>query len=525
SGTRVDKNYTFKADPQVISLLGRHFDAISLANNHTGDFGHEALLEMVVEHLPDPVTAQKYRIPKIWKGEPDSEIGKSMITTNPKGELAMMVTDVTVSDYAGDIATGRVYSGSVRKGTKTKLIGGKKEAIIQSVGLFMGADFVEVDEIGAGNIVAMKGMREVYAGETVSTIDMDEFESFLSAVEPVITISIEPKQTKDLPKLIEAVKQLSKEDPNLRATINAETGEHLISGMGELHLEVNLYRITTNYKIPVNTTPPIVVFTETITKESPKVEGKTPNKHNKFLVTVEPIPQEILDKMTQTKFPKKIKPKDKVMVEKFVELGFDREESKKFWAVKNNCVLVDSTRGIEALFEVKELLIQGFEDAVDKGPLAKERCFGIKVNILDATLHEDAIHRGPSQVLPAIGRAIYAGIMLGNPVLYEPKQILTISVPEEYMGSVSKELGSRRTQILEIKQEGDLTIFVSKAPVKELIGFAADMRGATQGKAMWTAEYAGYELMPRELQGATIREIRTRKGMEPEPKPAAHYLD
>ncbi len=486
---------------------------------------HEVTLQMVKNFLPSPVHAQKYRTKKIWEGDLESGIGKSMLECDPKGELAMMITDVSVDPHAGDIATGRIYSGTVTPGQNVKLIGMQKEARVQKVGLFMGNDFITVGKAGPGNIAALVGIKEVYAGETVSTIDIKEFESFMSSVEPVITVSIEAKQTKDLPKLITAIRQLTKEDPNLRASINQETGEHLLSGMGELHLDVNRYRIENKYKIPVQMGNPIVVYKETIQKKSLTLEGKTPNRHNRFLMHVEAIPKEVLEKLIETKIKGKIRDKDKALVEKLIDAGFEREEAKKIWAVHNNNVLVDASRGIQSLFEIKELVIQGFSDAMDQGPLAKEKGFGVKVVLEDATLHEDSIHRGPAQVLPAITRTIFACMLNANPVLYEPKQILTITVPQNQMGSASKELGARRTQISEMRTEGDATIIVSKAPVKELIGFAASIRGATQGRAMWTAEYAGYDLLPAELQRPTITEIRKRKGMDPEVKPYTFFLD
>jgi elongation factor 2 len=354
---------------------------------------------------------------------------------------------------------------------------------------------------------------------------MKAFESFKSTAEPVMTISVEPKQTKDLPKLIEAIKQITKEDPNIVASLNQETGEHLLSGMGELHLDVTKYRIEVDHKIPIEVSSPIVVYRETINKDSPTLEGKSPNKHNRFKMKAEPIPKEILQKLVESKVSGKIKPKDKDIIAKFEEMGFSRDISRKIWAVHNNCILVDMTRGIVALHEIRELVIQGFQDAMQEGPLAKEKGFGIMIQLEDAKLHEDAIHRGPAQVLPAITRTSYACILSSDPVLLEPKQILFITCPQDYMGAVSKELGQRRTQITEMKQEGDSSIFIAKAPVKELIGFSAAIRGATQGRAIWTAEYAGYEPLPREMQKTVIEEVRKRKGMDLTVKTAQFFLD
>jgi elongation factor 2 len=487
---------------------------------------YEAIVEMVIKHLPNPIEAQKYRIPKIWSGELESEEGKAMIECNPQGPLAMMIIDVSVDPHAGDIATGRIYSGTVKKGTNVKLIGSQREIGVQQVALFMGPERVPVSEIPAGNIAALVGLKEVYAGETISTLKMKEFESFMSNAEPVMTVSVEAKEAKNLPKLIEAIRQITKEDPNIKATINQDTGEHLLSGMGELHLEVTQHRIEVDHKIPITVSQPIVVYRESITKSSPpKHEAKTPNKHNKFYLHVEPIPENILKKLIESKIQGKIRDKDKHLVQQFIDMGIERDEAKRIWAVNNNNYLVNATKGIEALFEVKELIIQAFNDATNEGPLAKEKCQGIKVVLEDAKLHEDAIHRGPAQVLPAITRGIYACILQADPVLFEPKQTLSILVPQDFMGAVSKELGSRRTQITDIRNEGDQTIIIGKAPVKELIGFSAAIRGATQGRAIWTAEYAGYEPLPRELQHDTIVEIRKRKGMDPEPKKAEYFFD
>ena len=186
---------------------------------------------------------------------------------------------------------------------------------------------------------------------------------------------------------------------------------------------------------------------------------------------------------------------------------------------------MDGTKGIQALHEIRELVIQGFQEAMHAGPLAKEEVHGVKVTLLDAKLHEDAIHRGPSQIIPVISRTIYACMLAAKAVLEEPKQLLSITTPEEYMGAVSKELQQRRTQITEIKNEGDATIIIGLAPVKELIGFSQAIRGAAQGRVIWTAEYHGYEILPPELQKKTVEEVRKRKGMDQEVKYYSFFLE
>jgi elongation factor 2 len=407
-----------------------------------------------------------------------------------------------------------------------RLVGGQKEIQISQVAIMMGAERVTVGEVPAGNIAGLIGLKDVWAGETISSKEgIHRFESFMSAVEPVMTVSVEAKNPKDLPKLIEVIRKITKEDPNVHATINQETGEHLLSGMGELHLEITQYRIEVDNKLPVKVGNPIVVFHEGVSRESPEIEGKSPNRHNKFKITVEPIKPAILEKLAEAKIDTRVRAKDKDILQTLSEIGFTKEEVKEIWAIHNNCILLNTTRGIQYLNETKELVIQAFEDAVSQGPMAQEKCSGILVSLNDATLHEDAVHRGPAQVLPAVTRAILACILSANPILREPKQTLTITVPQDFMGNALNELAQRRTQIKEMRQEGELSIIIAKAPVKELIGFSATMRGATQGRAMWTAEYAGYENMPHELQIQTVKEIRKRKGLPEALRKAEDFMD
>jgi len=487
----------------------------------------EVFLGMVAKHLPDPKVSQNYRIPVIWKGDVETDEGKAMLTCDTTSQqVTMMVTDIVLDKHAGDIASGRIYSGSIKKGVELKVLGTEKTAKVQYVGIYLGPERVILDEVKSGNIAAIIGLKEVYSGQTIASHDIVPFEDFMSDVEPVMTVSIEAKNSKDLPKLIQVVHNITKEDPNIKAELNQDTGEHLLSGMGELHLEITQYKIEKDNNIPITVSPPIVVYYETITKESPTVEGKTPNKHNKFKVSADPITQDMLEKVKKMKFTGKIRPnKDLDVIKKLQEAGFSTDESKNVWAINNNSILINRTKGIQNLNEVKELIIEGFTDATNEGPVAKEKVSGIIVSLEDATLHEDAIHRGPAQVLPAITRAIYACVLSGDYVLLEPKQSLTVSVPQDFMGAVSKVLSSRRAQIEDIKTEGDSSIFISKIPVKSMIGLSQEMRGETQGRAIWTAEYSGYSVLPKSMLKDTITEIRKRKGMDADPKPAEFFMD
>lgn len=484
----------------------------------------DVLLGMVVEHLPSPDISQAYRVPSIWPGDIESEEGQGMINTDPDGPLAVMVTDVSIDKHAGEIATGRVYGGTLEKGTEIFFVGSHGKARTQQVGVYFGPERVNTDRVPAGNIVAITGARNAVAGETICDIDrkIEAFEGLEHISEPVVTVAVEAKNTKDLPKLIEVLRQVGKEDPTVKMKINEETGEHLVAGMGELHLEIITYRI--NEKgVEIETSEPIVVYRETIAGTAGPVEGKSPNKHNRFYLEIEPLDEAVYQAIVEGEI-KEGRVKGKELIPKFQEYGLPKEQARKVWDVYDKSIFINMTRGIQYLDEIKELLLEGFESAMDDGPIAKERVMGIKIKLMDAKIHEDAVHRGPAQVLPAIRKAVYGAIMLAEPALLEPIQKVFINTPQDYMGSATREIQNRRGQIVDMSQEGDMSTVESKVPVAELFGFAGDIRSATEGRCLWSTESAGFERLPRELQNTIIREIRQRKGLSDQPYGPDHYL-
>ncbi|MET1123864.1 MAG: elongation factor EF-2 [Archaeoglobaceae archaeon] len=481
---------------------------------------HRVVLDMVIRHLPSPLEAQKERIKVIWKGDLNSEIGRAMVNCDPKGPVALMITKIVVDPQAGEIAVGRLYSGTLKPGMELYIIDRRAKNRVQTVGLFMGPRRVEVDEVPAGNIVAVVGLRDAVAGSSCSTIeDFTPFESIKHYSEPVVTMAIEAKNPRDLPKLIEVLRKLAKEDPTLQVTLNEETGEHLISGMGELHLEVKVEKIRRDYKLEVVTSPPIVVFRETVTARSPVVEGKSPNRHNRFYIVVEPLPEEVIRLFKEEDID--LKKGDKSVIrKKLTEAGLSGEEAAGAVEYYEGNLFCDVTKGIQYLNETMELILEGFREAMRAGPLAKEPCMGVKVKLVDCKLHEDAVHRGPAQVIPAVRSAIHAAMLQANPTLLEPYQKIFISVPQDMMGAVTREIQGRRGQILEILAEGDMVTIIAKAPVKEMFGFAGSIRSATSGKAIWSTEFAGFEPVPQGLLENFVMEVRNRKGLKLEiPKP------
>jgi len=486
---------------------------------------NDVIFDMVIHHLPNPRQAQKYRIPTIWKGDTSSPVGIAMATTDAAGPTSFMVTDITMDPSAGEIATGRVFSGKIQKGMELSIVGTKIKNRVQHVSLFMGPERLMVDEVQAGNIAAVIGLTDAFAGTTMSTVqDMAPFEEIRHVSEPVVTVAIEPKRMADLPKLIEVMRKIAKEDASLRVEINQETGEHLLSGMGELHLEITQYRIVNDYKVEIEASKPIVVYRELVRHAGGPFEGKSPNKHNKFYFEVEALPPGVVEALREGEIPQGKSFKDtKLLVTKLEGLGVSRDEGRGIVAVDGTNILFDVTKGIQNLNETMDLVVDAFKEAVNRGPLANEKVYGLKVRLVDAKLHEDSIHRGPAQTIPAARSGIYGAMVLGDRMLLEPFQKVTVNVPQEVLAPSTRELQRRRGEILDMTSVGDLQTIVAKVPVAEMFGFASDIRSATAGKVLWSTESMGFEPVPVELQKQVVSEIRQRRGLKPEPYDAAYY--
>ena len=194
---------------------------------------HEVILSMVINNLPNPVMAQKYRIPKIWHGDLDSDAGKDLLNCNIDGEVAFVPIKIVIDPHAGEVAAGRLFSGTIKQGDELYMNIAGTKVRAQQVSIYKGASRVQLNEVVAGNIVGIVGLKNVVVGETISKNPIEPFEEIGHMFEPVVTKSISAKRTADLPKLIEVLRQVGKEDPSLRIEINEETGESLISGMGE----------------------------------------------------------------------------------------------------------------------------------------------------------------------------------------------------------------------------------------------------------------------------------------------------
>jgi elongation factor 2 len=475
---------------------------------------HEVILDMVIKHHPDPIVAQKYRVPKIWRGDPESEFGKDLSGCNPNGKLAFVITRIVVDPRSGkDISAGRLFSGTLRPGTEVYLNNAKQHQRIQNLYIYNGVKPEIIEFIPAGNVCAISGVLG-NAGETVTVDEEQAFEELKHIFEPVITKAIEPQKASDLPKMIEVLRKVGREDPSITIEINDETGENLISGMGELHLEIIENRIVTEKGVDVKTSAPVVVFRESITRASPEVEGKTPNKHNKFYFTVEPLNPEIYKLIKDGTIPEgRIKKKNLEIREAFINTGLTSKEAEQVKNIYRGNIFVDKTRGQVHLGEVLEMIFDMFEDVMRKGPLVREPCIGIKVNLTDMSLHEDAIHRGPAQVYPAIREGIRGAMMAAAPILLEPMQVMLIEAPVENTGGMSKLVSSLRGQLLDATQEGNQVMMKAKLPVMNMLGWSSDLRSATEGRGVSSLVDQSFERIPFELQTKITDEIKKRKGL------------
>lgn len=475
---------------------------------------HDVVLSMSIKHHPDPVHAQKYRIPKIWHGDLDSEIGKSLLKCDPKGEPVFVPIKIVVDKHAGEIAAGRLFSGTLEQGEEVYLNLAKRKTRIQQVSVYKGAQRIIVDNVESGNIVGVVGLKDVFSGETVSRNPIEPFEAIKHLFDPVVTKSIEATKAADLPKLVEVLKQIKKEDPSINIEIDEKTGESLMSGMGELHLEIIENRIKTEKGLDIKTSPPIIVYGESVGKESSPFEGRSPNKHNSFFIKIAPLEDDVYEAIKSGDLPEgRVKKKSDNVAKVLTDLGWAGDDIRNVRNVYKGNVFLDETRGEVHIGEVIEMVLDAFEMVINQGPQAREPCMKLKISLVDIKLHEDAIHRGPAQVYPAVREAITESMKKANPYLLEPLQIHVIETPDKFLAEVTKLVNGKRGQLIEVKQEGTEAEMRVKLPVAEMIGWSNDLRSATEGRGTSSLVDQLFEKTPASLQDDVVRKIRQRKGL------------
>ncbi|MGD0159789.1 MAG: GTP-binding protein [Candidatus Bathyarchaeia archaeon] len=470
---------------------------------------HTAILDKIVKNLPSPVESQKYRIPKIWKGKTDSEIGQAMLNCDDKGPATMCITMAQTIPGTGLVATGRLFSGSIKQGDEVHLVEENKTYRVQQVMMYMGAFREPINSITSGNIAALSGIDMARAGNTLVDNKQKEamvpFEHVKYAAEPVMTISVEPKKPSDLPRVIEAMNKLLIEDPNLTTTIDKETGQYLISGIGELHLEIamnSLKQIIGDAEL--TTSSPIPAYRETVTKQGRTVMAKSPNKRNNFWIQVQPA---------ESRLSKQKKEEQAVSQE--------AEESNHVWATdENRNELINSSPGAQHLEEAKASIIAGFNWACRSGALCEQPLREVQARLMKTELDPDPSLREPDQITRAVSRAILGSFLTAKPVLLEPIYKIEVTVQPQWFGTCTNIISRRRGKILRTEQKGLVATITGYIPVEETLGLSAEMRTATSGYAFWQFVFDHWSKIPENLADQLITKLRETRGLPKEiPRP------
>jgi len=511
----------------------------------------DTMFYMISVHLPSPVTAQKYRAEMLYEGPHDDESCTAIKNCDPNGPLMMYVSKmVPTSDKGRFYAFGRVFAGKVQTGQKVRIMGpnyvpGSKsdlyEKSIQRTILMMGRFVEAIEDVPAGNICGLVGVDQflVKTGTIATLKDAYNLKVMKFSVSPVVRVAVEPKNPADLPKLVEGLKRLAKSDPMVQCIIE-ESGEHIIAGAGELHLEICLKDLEEDHAgIPLKKTDPVVSYRETVSEESSEVcLSKSPNKHNRLYMTAGPLP----DGLAAAIEDGKVTPRDDPKARKTLlctEFEFDATDAMRIWTFGPETfganLLIDTTKGVQYLNEIKDSCVAGFQWASKEGVLCDEHMRSVRFNVKDATLHADAIHRGGGQVIPTARRVVYASVLTAEPRLQEPVYLCEIQCPENAVGGIYGVLNRRRGIVFEEAQTPGTPMFVVKAhlPVNESFGFTADLRSNTGGQAFPQCVFDHWQDMPGnplDVAGNSkpyqiVIATRKRKGLKEGLPELSNYLD
>jgi len=509
----------------------------------------EAMFQMICIHLPSPVTAQKYRAELLYEGPHDDLACMGIKNCDATAPLMMYISKmVPTSDKGRFYAFGRVFSGKIATGMKARIMGpnfvpGKKEDLyeksIQRTILMMGGRVEAIEDVPAGNICGLVGVDQflVKTGTITTFKEAHNMKVMKFSVSPVVRVAVEPKNPADLPKLVEGLKRLSKSDPMVQCFIE-ESGEHIIAGAGELHLEICLKDLEEDHaQIPLKKSDPVVSYRETVSEESSIMcLSKSPNKHNRLFMRACPMPDGLAEDIEDGK----VNPRDDFKIRgRYLAdtYEYDITEARKIWCFGPDTngpnLMIDCTKGVQYLNEIKDSVVAGFQWASKEGVLCDENLRATRFNLYDVALHADAIHRGGGQIIPTARRVLYASMLSAEPRLMEPVYQVEIQCPENAVGGIYGVLNRRRGHVFEEAQTPGTPMFVVKAylPVNESFGFTADLRSNTGGQAFPQCVFDHWQVMPGDpLDEGTkvniiVEECKKRKGLKPGCPSIDNYLD
>ncbi|NBC17017.1 MAG: elongation factor G, partial [Bacteroidetes bacterium] len=410
--------------------------------------GVQRLLDGVIDYLPSPTD-----MPPVQGHLPRSE-EKLTRAPDPDGPFSAIAFKIATDPYVGKLTFFRVYSGSLEKGSKVFNATTENQERIGRI-LFMHANSREdVDLVRAGDIAAAVGLKDVKTGDTLCDPDHPVVLEKMDFPEPVIRIAIEPKTKADSDKLGQGLQKLAEEDPTFRVSTDEETGQTLIAGMGELHLEIIVDRLKREFKVEANVGRPQVAYREAIRvpvderythKKQTGGRGQFAEVHVEFAPNEEGVGLEFIDEIRGGNIPKEYIPS----VEK------------------------------------------GIKSAMEQGPLAGYPMEGIKARLYDGKYHDVDSDQMSFEVA---GRMAFRyAARRAKPVLMEPVMSVEVITPEEYMGDVIGDLNSRRGRIQSMGQRQNAQVIKAIVPLSEMFGYSTDMRSITQGRAIYSMQFETYE--------------------------------
>lgn len=511
-----------------------------------------SLLGMIIEKLPSPKEAQQYRAPMLYAGG-DDEVLQAMKNCDPNGPTMMYISKM-VPLKEGDskfYAFGRLFSGKMRAGLQLKIMGndyvyGEKSDVrtgtAQQVVALMAGRAESMVDIPCGNTCALTGIDKYLSktGTVCSSQDAYPIKGMKFSVSPVVRRSVMVKKTSDLKKLSEGLKKMVTTDPLVQVIHDKESGEFIVAGSGELHVEIcinDLKAFMGGAELIIG--KPVVPYRETIIGIADKTLAKSPNNHNRIWCKIEPLNPDIcvdLEEGNIVARPKDEKDQLQYLHDKY-NIDKDEFSNKKLWSWgptdKDANILVNATIGTQYMGEIKEACKAGFVWGSKNGPLCNEPLRGIKLNIIDVTLHADAIHRGMGQIMPPMRSVLLGSILKAQPRLQEPVFEAIITVPQVNSGGVYNVLSQRRGEIQNtiLSTNGQVCTIVAHIPVASSFGFDGDLKGATAGNAFVECQFSHWQTIDSDpleegsYANTIVKEIRKRKGLKEEIKSAESYLD
>ena len=424
--------------------------------------GVQRLLDGVVNYLPSPLD-----VPPVEGYHPRDEEEKLMRKPEKDEPFSAVAFKIATDPYVGKLTFVRCYSGTLEAGSKVYNAARDEMERVGRI-LFMHANSREdVDQIRAGDIAAVVGPKNLRTGDTICDPDDPVILESMDFPEPVIRIAIEPKTKKDRDKLTNGLVKLAEEDPTFQVSTDEETGQTLIAGMGELHLEIIVDRLKREFKVEANVGRPQVAYREAITS--------TVDEHY------------TLKKQTGDRGQ---------FAEVYMEVG-PNEEGTGF-------EFEDEIYGGAIPKEFIPSVKKGIESAMDDGPLAGYPIEGIKVRLYDGSYHDVDSDQNSFEIAGRMG--FREAARRANPVLMEPIMAVEVITPDEYMGDVIGDLNSRRGQIGQMGQRNDAQVINALVPLSEMFGYSTDLRSITQGRAIYTMQFETYDSVPRDIAKEIVDE-------------------